>query len=349
MLLEKYNPKPKLVVKQTEIFKPKFPVVDAHNHLADPFGGGWDKKPIAALIDLLDEAGITHFVDLDGGWGDDILIAHLKKFKNHAPQRFSMFAGIDWDKWVEKGEQFPEWAARQLEYKKSLGASGVKVWKGFGLHVRDHHDELVDVDDERLSVIWETAADLRLPILIHVADPVAFFDPVDEQNERWEELQLHPDWVFTSPPFPSFLHIVEGLARLVERHRRTTFIGAHVGCYAENLKWVAGLLQRCPNFYVDIGARIAELGRQPYSARRFFIENADRILFGIDVGPDLATYRTYYRFLQTDDEYFSYSSASQDAPDSGRWMIYGLNLPDDILEKVYKLNARRILSLDNDK
>ena len=146
-----------------------------------------------------------------------------------------------------------------------------------------------------------------------MADPVAFFDPVDETNERWEELGQHPDWAFTSPPFPPFLHILSGLANLVARHPQTTFIGAHVGCYAENLAWVGALLERCPNFFVDISARIGELGRQPYTARRFFLKYADRILFGSDMGPDLEAYRIIYRFLETDDEYFNYYPAPDPA------------------------------------
>ena len=130
---------------------------------------------------------------------------------------------------------------------------------------------LVRVNDPRMDPLWDTAAELHLPVLIHVADPVAFFDPVDETNERWEELQSNPDWAFTSPPFPPFLSILEDLADLVENHPRTTFIGAHVGCYSENLAWVSALMQRCPNFHVDISARISELGRQPYTSRRFFL------------------------------------------------------------------------------
>jgi predicted TIM-barrel fold metal-dependent hydrolase len=136
--------------------------------------------------------------------------------------------------------------------------------------------------------------------------------------------------------------IMEQFARLVERHPRTVFIGAHVGCYAENLGWVAALLDRCPNFFVDISARIGELGRQPYSARRFFLKYADRILFGIDAGPDVAAYRTYYRFLETDDEYFNYSPGSE-TPLQGRWQIYGLHLPDDVLRKIYAANALRLM------
>ena len=226
-----------------------------------------------------------------------------------------VFGGVDWSQWQEQGDRFPEWAAGRLRVQKERGAEGLKIWKGLGLQVRDQHDQLVDVDDPRLDPIWETAGELGLPVLIHVADPVAFFDPVDETNERWEELGHHPDWAFTSPPFPPFLHIVGGLANLVERHPQTTFIGAHVGCYAENLAWVGALLERCPNFFVDISARIGELGRQPYTARRFFLKYADRILFGSDMGPDLEAYRIIYRFLETDDEYFNYYPAAD--PDAG--------------------------------
>jgi predicted TIM-barrel fold metal-dependent hydrolase len=195
----------------------------------------------------------------------------------------------------------------------------------------------VAVDDPRLDPLWQTASELKLPVMIHVADPVAFFDPVDNTNERWEELQGHPDWQFTSPPYPPFISILEAFARLVQRHPQTTFIGAHVGCYAENLGWVSDLLTRCPNLYVDISARIGELGRQPYTARRFFQQHAGRILFGLDMGPHLEAYRIQYRFLETDDEYFNYNPG--EVPGQGRWFVCGLYLPDDVLEKVYYRNA----------
>jgi predicted TIM-barrel fold metal-dependent hydrolase len=344
MLLADFRPKSQLVTKTTLVEKPRFPVIDAHNHLGEPFGGGWDKKPVPELLDLLDEAGVILYVDLDGGWGEDILNAHLNHFKAKAPERFQIFGGVDWSQWETKGDGFPEWAAGRLRVQKERGAQGLKIWKGFGLHVRDHHGELVKVDDSRLIPLWETAGELGLPVMIHVADPVAFFDTIDETNERWEELGNHPDWAFTSPPFPSFISIMESFANLVAGHPNTTFIGAHVGCYAENLSWVGALLDRCPNFYVDISARIGELGRQPYTARRFFVQYANHILFGSDMGPDLDAYRICYRFLESDDEYFNYNTG--DIPQQGRWHVHGLYLPEDVLSKVYHENARQVLRWD---
>jgi predicted TIM-barrel fold metal-dependent hydrolase len=339
--LTDYLPQPALVRKMTTITNPRFPVVDAHNHLAEPFGGGWDKKPVSQLIDLLDESGIRAYVDLDGGWGENVLNQHLDYFKAAAPERFVVFGGVNWDSWQEQGDSFGEWAAQRLRVQAERGAQGVKVWKNFGLHVSDQHRQLARINDRRLDALWATAGELGLPIMIHVADPVAFFDPLDPTNERWEELHAHPDWHFPSPPFPSFMSIMNDLADLIANHPRTTFIGAHVGCYSENLAWVGKLLDRYPNFYVDISARIGELGRQPYSSRRFFINYADRIMFGSDMGPNLEYYRLMYRFLETDDEYFNYGLS--EVPGQGRWHIHGMRLPDDILEKIYYRNAERVI------
>jgi len=343
MLLNEYKPRPRLVVRQTSVNRPRFPVIDAHNHLGD-FGGGWDKRPLSELLAQLDEVDVRVYVDLDGGWGEEILNLHLDKFKAQAPERFRLFAGVDWSQWPEQGSRFGEWAAARVRTQAARGAEGLKIWKPLGLKVLDPEGRLARVDDERLDPIWQTAAELKLPVLIHVADPVAFFDPIDPNNERWEELQRNPEWQFLSPPGPTFLSIVQGLANLVEKHPQTTFIGAHVGCYAENLSWVSGLLDRCPNFYVDISARVAELGRQPFTARRFFLRHADRILFGTDTGPNLDFYRISFRFLETEDEYFPYGPG--ETPGQGRWNIYGLNLPDDVLEKVYYRNALRALGIE---
>jgi predicted TIM-barrel fold metal-dependent hydrolase len=230
-----------------------------------------------------------------------------------------------------------------LKVQKERGAQGLKIWKPFGLHVKDQSDQLAKVDDVRLSPIWEMASELKLPVMIHVADPVAFFDPVDETNERWEEIGNHPDWAFPNPPFPPFMEIMNGFFNLVKRHANTTFIGAHVGCYGENLGFVGKMFDECPNYYIDTSARLGELGRQPYTARKFFIQYQDRILFGSDFSPNLDAYRLYYRFLETDDEYFNYNVS--EVPGQGRWYVSGLYLSDDVLKKVYSENAQRVLGL----
>ena len=343
LLLKDFRPRPQLRTKQTRVLQPRFPVIDAHNHLGEDFGGGWCNRPVAELLDVLDEAGVQALVDLDGGWGEAILQQRLDKYKMAAPERFAIFGGVDWSAWEAQGNRFGEWAAGRLRLQAGWGAQGLKVWKNFGLQVRDPQGVLAPVDDPRLDPLWAAAGELGLPVMIHVADPAAFFDPLDATNERWEELHANPDWQFPSPPFPAFMTVLEQLARLVERHPATTFIGAHVGCCAEDLGWVAALLERCPNFYVDIAARLGEIGRQPYTARRFFLRFPERILFGADFPADVEMYRLHYRVLESDDEYFAYGL--KDPPTQGRWRIYGLYLPDDVLEKVYAGNARRLLGL----
>jgi predicted TIM-barrel fold metal-dependent hydrolase len=337
MLLSNYKPRPALVTSATPIERPRFPVIDAHNHLF----GDYAQRPARHLIDALDQSGVWGFVDLDGAWGEERLYEHLDKLKSADPRRFRVFGGVAWQQWPERGEAFVPWAVERMREQARRGADGFKVWKNFGLHVRDHHDRLVAVDDPRLDPLWQTAAELNKPVTFHVADPVAFFDPLDEYNERWEELQDHPTWQFPSPPFPPFLAVVNAMANVVARHPQTTFIGAHAGCYGENLGWVADLFERCPNFYIDISARLGELGRQPYTARRFFLQYADRILFGLDGYAEPEHYRLYYRFLETDDEYFPYGPG--EIPGQGRWRIYGIFLPDEVLEKIYAGNARRII------
>jgi len=343
LLLSDFKPRARLVTKTSDIRAPRFPVIDAHLHLQPPFGGDWLAKPVEALLDAMDAGGVRALVDLDGGWGEDILDAHLAHFKAAAPERFAVFGGVDWAAWPQHGNSFGDYAATRFRQQVARGASGLKIWKPFGLHVKDQHGHLVAVDDERLIPLWETAGELNTPVIVHVADPAAFFDPLDATNERWEELNAHPDWHFPPDKFPAFMDIMNAFARVVKRHPNTTFIGAHVGCYAENLGWVRALLDDCPNFHVDISARLGELGRQPYSARKFFIDYADRILFGTDADASLDTYKLYYRFLETDDEYFSYNLS--DPPGQGRWYVSGMYLPDQVLEQLYYKNAERIMGL----
>jgi predicted TIM-barrel fold metal-dependent hydrolase len=341
ILLNDFKPKPSLVTKVSEILAPKFPVFDAHNHLGGDFGGSWDEKPVSELIDILNQSHVYHFVDLDGGWGEEILEKHLDHFKAADPERFFHYAGVNWSAWGQFGMNFGEYAAARLREQVKRGAEGLKIWKGLGLSITDEKGQIVTVDDQRLDPLWHTAAELELPVTIHVGDPVAFFNPRDNTNERYDELIVHPDWQFPNPPFPSFLSIISSFARLVARHPKTTFIGAHVGCYAENLTWVGQLLDQCPNLYIDFAARLAELGRKPYTSRKFFIDYADRILFGIDLPAHIETYQLHYRFLETDDEYFNYDLVNP--PRQGRWAIYGLYLPNDVLQKIYSGNAERII------
>lgn len=338
----KVQPLPMLVTQQSGISAPCRSIIDAHNHLG-AFGGGWDQREPSSFFAQLDEARVVHYVDLDGGWGEHVLADRLRRFKAHAPDRYRVFGGVDWARWGEEGARFPDNAAARLRGQAARGAEGLKIWKPFGLHITDDRGVLARIDDPRLDPIWATAGELGLPVMIHVADPVAFFEPLTPENERWDELHAHPDWHFPSPPFPPFAALIEAFARLVRRHLGTTFIGAHVGCYAENLAWVSALLDECSNLVVDISARIAELGRQPYTARRFLLRHADRVLLGTDAGPDLATYGVYARFLESEDEHFPYSPDG--IPEQGAWRIHGLHLPRDILDQIYHDNAARLFGL----
>jgi len=345
-----FRPRSALRVPVHEVRLPRYPVVDAHNHLGAAFGGEWAVRPPLDLLATLDEAGVETIVDLDGGQGDG-LSTEIERWQAAAPDRIAVFAGLDYAAWAVD-RAFGETEAARLRDSAARGARGLKVWKLLGLRACDPDGRLVAVDDPRLDPLWTTAAALDLPVVIHVADPIAFFEPLDATNERREELQAHPDWHFWpthsgdapgSEGFPSFDAILAAFGRLVARHPGTTFVGAHVGCAAEDLELVGRLLDANPNLSVDIAARLGELGRQPYSARAFFLRHADRILFGTDMGPDPDHYAIHYRFLETYDESFDYGT--EPVPGQGRWQIHGIGLPDEVLRKVYRDNARRILRL----
>jgi predicted TIM-barrel fold metal-dependent hydrolase len=329
--------------------RPSHAAIDAHNHLGStPFSDGWDRRSAAELEAALDASGIEAIVDLDGGWGDVL----ARELEHWAPMgdRVAVFAGLDYAMWEKRGD-FGEVEAARLEAAAASGARGLKVWKLLGLRACDPTGRLVPVDDPRLDPLWVAAGALGLPVTIHVADPIAFFEPLDASNERYEELLEHPDWHFwpTRPPrrpeiagFPPFDELIDGLETVVARHPGTTFIGAHVGCAPEDLARVDRMLAAHPNWHVDIAARIAELGRQPYTARDLILRWPDRVLFGTDAPPDPAAWAVYARFLETTDESFPYD------PDGGpggqgRWAIHGLGLPDDVLQAVYADNARRLI------
>ena len=343
-----YRPRSRLRRPAHEVPRPRFPAIDVHNHLGSVFAGGWPERDASQLAAVLDQAGVERFVDLDGGWGEH-LERELEHWQTPHDGRVAVFCGLDYDAWATERD-FGELEAARLRAGIAAGARGLKAWKPLGLTARDPDGRLVPVGDERLDPLWAAAGELDVPVLIHIADPIAFFDPLDETNERWEELEAHPDWHFwpTRPPnrpdldgFPPFDELIDGLEQILARHPGTTFIGAHVGCAPEDLDRVSGMLERYPNFNVDIAARLAELGRQPYTARAFIVRWADRVLFGTDMEADPRTYAIHYRFLETFDESFDYDPGP--VPPQGRWQIHGLGLPDDVLEQVYAGNARRLV------
>lgn len=337
-----FRPRASLRVPSHHVPRARFPAVDAHNHLGRWLStdGVWSAPHVERLLDVMDACNVAAIVNLDGLQGDE-LRANLDRYDVAHPDRFLTFCQLDWT--VTERAAFGERLAAELERCVRDGAGGLKVWKQLGLRIRDDRGDLLMPDDRRLSPLWETAASLSIPVTIHVADPVAFFEPLDGRNERLEELLANPDWhVGDRSTFPPFDRIIESFEALVAAHPRTTFIGAHVACFAEDLAWVSRMLDTYPNLYADIAARIAELGRQPRAARALFLRHPDRILFGTDLfPPDEGMYATHFRFLETADEHFAYSG--DDPPPEGRWAISGLELPDDVLRAVYGENARRTI------
>ncbi len=333
LLLKDYMPRSTLVLEENIVEKPCFPAIDAHNHLG-LWEGKWRIGDVERLVELMDYCEVRAIANLDGKWGDT-LKKNLERYEERYPGRFFTFANVDWSE-VDDPD-FGENQARQLEDSVRAGARGLKIFKQLGLWVRYVSGKLIPPDDPCLDPIWAKAGELGVPVLIHVADPVSHFQPLDRFNESWEALHRWPEWLFYGPQFPSFEELMKQLINLMEKHPETIFITAHVGCYAENLKFVGRMLDEHPNVYTDFSARIGYLGRQPYSAREFLIKYQDRILFGTDNTPSVEVYRRYYRFLETQDEYFPASSGPR-APH-----IYGVYLPAEVLEKIYHKNVERLI------
>jgi predicted TIM-barrel fold metal-dependent hydrolase len=288
----------------------------------------------------MDRCNLRAIVNLDGRWGEE-LEANLDRYDRAHPGRFATCCHVDWEAAVASGD-VGRGAAESLRASVAAGAKGIKVWKDLGLHVRDERGELILPDDGRLAPLWEACAEAGMPVFIHTADPVAFFDPVDEHNERYEQLRAHPEWSFADRSFPRFERLIDALEALVAANPDTTFVGVHVGGYAERLGRVGAMLDAYPNYFVDIAARVAELGRQPRAAREFVVRHADRVLFGIDeFPPELENYAIYFRFLETADEAFAHST--EEVPLMGRWSISGIDLPDEVLRMVYSDNAGRLI------
>lgn len=341
LALAEFRPRSMLQVASHPIERPRFSVIDLHNH--SQWGGRWQVTDVPALVAEMDAAGVAAMVDLDGGSGAR-LQEHLRRFRGPYPDRFAIFATVDWDGALTFAD-FGDRLARELSQAIADGAEGLKVWKDVGLTRRTPEGARLSVADVRLSPLWEVCAERAIPVMIHVADPMAFFQPLDASNERYEELANHPDWHFYGPGVPTHADLIEELETLLARHRDVRFIGAHVASCSEDLGLVAALLARHPNLTVDIAARTAELGRQPYTAHDFLEQHSGRVAFGLDDWPaKREDYRTVYRMLETRDEYFDYSPAQDRYPGlQGRWKIYGLDLSDSALRSLYQDTALKLI------
>jgi uncharacterized protein len=337
LLLKDYDPHPMVHLAVHEVPRAKFAVIDVHNHVNDAGGIHGKDVPAADVVKIMDRANVKKVVILTGMWGEK-LQGVLDKMVKAYPDRFVVFTQMDWSKIDDP--QFGAKMVEQMDDAVRRGARGLKVLKDLGLGAKDKSGKLVAIDDPRIDPVWEECGQLGIPVAIHSTDPEAFFTPTDKHNERYEELMHNPSWSFYGPKFPSKKKLLDERNHIIEKHPHTTFIALHVANWPENLDAVSGWLRKYPNMNVEFGAREAELGRQPRRAREFFLEFQDRILFGTDSEPNEKMYANYFRWLETNDEYFDY----WDSPGQGRWEIYGMGLPDAVLEKVYHANAERIFA-----
>ncbi len=336
---EEYEPKSTLVVPQHSLKRAKFPFIDVHNHQFD-----LDQKDKAAqLVKEMDVMNMGIMVNLSGrGFGSSeeksnaILYGQIENTKKNFPNRFVVFTNVDFSTigeagWTEKA------VAKLVDDVKNHGASGLKIYKSLGLNVREGA-KLIPVDDSRIDPIWAKCGELGIPVIIHTADPAPFWQPMNTFNERWLELKTHQGRKRdVSKGDYSWEQLIEQQHNIFKKHPKTTFINAHMGWYPNNLAKLDSLMDVFPNMYAEIGAVIAELGRQPRAAKKFFEKRQDRILFGKDsYVPD--EYETYFRVLETEDEYFPYHKKYH-----AFWRMYGIGLSDEILKKVYYKNAMKII------
>lgn len=342
--LTDWHPQSQLRTQETVVERAAVPAIDVHNHLGRWLtDGAWMVPDPSALVATMDSCGVQTVVNLDGMWGAEVS-ANVDRYDRAHPGRFLTFCQLDWSLLAER-----DGVARlnaSLADSQARGARGLKVWKNLGLSVRDASDRLVSPDDPRVVEVLQHAGALRLPVLIHTADPVAFFAPLGPSNERLEELMGQPDWWFGDRDrYPSFEALLDAHAALVLACPQTTVIGAHAGCAAEDLDRVEQLLEAAPNYAIDTAGRMAELGRQPRRVRALISRFADRVLFGTDIYPAGADqFRLHFRFLETADEAFDYHAGSP-LPAQGRWTVSGLHLEPEQLAAVYRDNAVRLLDL----
>ena len=352
--LERYEPKSMLHVRETHVPRSRFPVIDFHTHITHATsganaGGIRFSMDAANCLAVMDRKNIRTMVNVTGGYGAGLREAIAKLQTAHSG-RFVVFTEPVWAKASDDG--YAKFQADQIEDAHKAGAKGLKVLKTLGLFLRERGSQkLVRIDDARFDPMWEAVGSLKMPVAIHTSDPEAFFLPIDRFNERYEELHAHPDWSFHGKDFPGNRELQEARRNVMRRHPKTQFVCLHVA-NSEDLPYVSECLDSHPNMFVDIAARIGELGRQPRTARKFFDKHQDRIVFGTDASAGTSTpqqtfgdalYEIYFRFLETEDEYFDYAPAP--VPPQGRWRISGLGLSEQILRKVSGGNAARLIGI----
>jgi predicted TIM-barrel fold metal-dependent hydrolase len=330
MSIEDYEPKSTLVVPEHPVPRARYPFIDVHNHQ--------DSDRSAARIDQvvrdMDGINLRVMVELSGGQGAELEEA-VRALKGRYPKRFVVFANLDFS-----GIDDPKWgerAAAQLARDVAHGAQGLKIFKNLGMTVRDAAGRRVPVDDPRLAAVFEECAKLGIPVLIHTAEPKPFFDPPDRFNERWLELKQFPQRARPPDRYPPWEELIGEQHRMFAAHPRTKFIDAHLGWLGGDLARLGRLLDANPNVYTEIGAVLAELGRQPRFARQWFVRYQDRVMFGKDAWA-ASEYPVYFRVLETADEYFDYYRKRH-----AFWKMYGLELPDAVLRKVYYANALSVI------
>ena len=325
MDVEEYSPKSTLKVKQTRLTRSKYPFVDVHNHQFD-----MPIKNLSNLIQEMDNLNMAFMVNLSGFRGL-YLQQSLNNIKKNAPNRFGLFLNIDFESIDD--DNFAETQTELIDSAVQAGVIGLKVYKSLGLTDRDSKGQRIAINDPRLAPVWDACGKNGIPVLIHSGEPSSFWDPKDKFNERWLELRQKPGRYRDPATNPSFEEVLAEQHAIFENHPNTLFINAHLGWMGNDLDRLSRHLDRYPNVYTEIGAVLAELGRQPQRARQFFIEYQDRILFGKD-SYSVSEYYTYFRVLETNDEYFDYYRKRH-----AHWKIYGLALPDSILQKIYYKNA----------
>ncbi|MBI3666274.1 MAG: amidohydrolase family protein [Acidobacteria bacterium] len=330
MSIEEYEPRSSLVVPQHPVPRAKYPFIDVHSHHQTPASPEYLKR----LLSEMDRINMRILVNLSGRSGGT-LQQGVEAFRAADGKRFALFANIDFSGINEP--DFGRRAAVQLEQDVKNGAVGLKIYKNFGMDLKYRDGRRVPVDDPVMDPVWETCARLKIPVLIHTGEPWPFFQPIDKYNERWLELKQFPGRARPPDRYPAWEALMAERDRLFTRHPKTIFIAAHLGWQGGNLAALGQLLDRLPNVYTEVGAVLAELGRQPFTAREWLAKYQDRVLFGKDIyGVD--EYPYYFRVFETRDEYFDYYRKRH-----AFWKLYGLDLPDEVLKKIYYKNALRIV------